>query len=633
MKVNDKKIVHYIKFLPFYFLITTTIIFILYILIENRYSLQNEKKSLETQLISSYKEKIKDETLKVVNYIDEQLKNNEYNLINELKEKDLTAIQIISNIYEINKDKSREEILEKVRTALEKIRFFNDRGYYYILDSTGYCHFHPVFKQLQGRSLLEIQDVKGTYLTKEMIKIMGNNQTGYLNYYWYKPNDTKKQYEKIAYLHKFEPLDIFVISSDYLDSLTKKWQNNVISFLKSIDFKDNSHYFIINKKTGNYVFHKQKEFEGKHITEVNYVVDGNGFLNDIKKDKSNNYYTYEVKNPDGQITIKDSYVQVIEEWDWIIGIGYHKEDIDEIINIKGELLEEINYDNLIQTLVFMLFVSILVLLISKYFSKIIERRFKVYNFSINRKIVEIARQQRVLAQQSKMVAMGEMIENIAHQWRQPLSIISTCSTGLKLNKDYGNLTDELFYSNLKSINDSAQYLSQTIDDFRNYYQKSNDEKSFRIDELIEKSLQLLKIEIDKLDIDIQKELKKVQLIGYENELLQVILNILNNSIYQFKTLEDLDKYILRINIHKNDDYITLNFIDNGGGIDPEIIDRIFEPYFTTKDKNMGTGIGLYMSKNIVEKHFNGTMNAKNIVINEENNNYKGVKFSIKIQQK
>jgi len=226
-----------------------------------------------------------------------------------------------------------------------------------------------------------------------------------------------------------------------------------------------------------------------------------------------------------------------------------------------------------------------------------------------------------------------MIENIAHQWRQPLSIISTCSTGLKLNKDYGNLTDELFYSNLKSINDSAQYLSQTIDDFRNYYQKSNDEKSFRIDELIEKSLQLLKIEIDKLDIDIQKELKKVQLIGYENELLQVILNILNNSIYQFKTLEDLDKYILRINIHKNDDYITLNFIDNGGGIDPEIIDRIFEPYFTTKDKNMGTGIGLYMSKNIVEKHFNGTMNAKNIVINEENNNYKGVKFSIKIQQK
>ncbi len=633
MKVNDKKIVHYIKFLPFYFLITTTIIFILYILIENRYSLQNEKKSLETQLISSYKEKIKDETLKVVNYIDEQLKNNEYNLINELKEKDLTAIQIISNIYEINKDKSREEILEKVRAALEKIRFFNDRGYYYILDSTGYCHFHPVFKQLQGRSLLEIQDVKGTYLTKEMIKIMENNQTGYLNYYWYKPNDTKKQYEKIAYLHKFEPLDIFVISSDYLDSLTKKWQNNVISFLKSIDFKDNSHYFIINKKTGNYVFHKQKEFEGKHITAVNYVVDGNGFLNDIKKDKSNNYYTYEVKNPDGQITIKDSYVQVIEEWDWIIGIGYHKEDIDEIINIKGELLEEINYDNLIQTLVFMLFVSILVLLISKYFSKIIERRFKVYNFSINRKIVEIARQQRVLAQQSKMVAMGEMIENIAHQWRQPLSIISTCSTGLKLNKDYGNLTDELFYSNLKSINDSAQYLSQTIDDFRNYYQKSNDEKSFRIDELIEKSLQLLKIEIDKLDIDIQKELKKVQLIGYENELLQVILNILNNSIYQFKTLEDLDKYILRINIQKNDDYITLNFIDNGGGIDPEIIDRIFEPYFTTKDKNMGTGIGLYMSKNIVEKHFNGTMNAKNIVINEENNNYKGVKFSIKIQQK
>ena len=634
MKVNDKKIINYIKYLPFYFLILTTIIFTFYIIVNNYIKTENEKKELRTKHILQYNNSVKNETLKVVDFVDAQINRNQEDLIKVLSEKNTTAYNIVNSIYQNNKTKSKEEMIKSIKIALSDIRFFEGRGYYYILGlEDGYCYFHPVFKELENKSLLEIQDAKGLYLTKEMLKILKTNEEGYLKYHWYKKGIEDKQFEKIAYLRKFEPLGIYIVSSDYVDSLMDRWKKEVIIFLESVKFRDENNYFIIDKKTGKYVYHKQKDFIGKHISTTGYIQDSKSFFNKAKNFDDGSLLTYKVKLNNGQITNKTSYIQVINDWDWIVGIGYYDQNINAILDDEKKLLDEIHIRNLITTLIFLILISVVVLLISRYFSRIIERRFKVYNFSINRKIVEIARQQRVLAQQSKMVAMGEMIENIAHQWRQPLSIISTCSTGLKINKEYGNLTDDVFESNVKSINDSAQYLSQTIDDFRNFYKTSNSEKPFRLDEIIEKSLQLLKVEMDSLKVSIDRDLRKIELLGYENELLQVILNLLNNSLYQFKNSNDIVNPIIKIALKKKDNVIHISFTDNGGGVDLSIIDRIFEPYFTTKDKSIGTGIGLYMSKNIIEKHFNGTMNVKNVVFKDDTKTYKGANFLIKIKQK
>lgn len=634
MKVNDKKIINYIKYLPFYFLILTTIIFTIYIIIDNYIKTENEKNKLKSEYTLKYNESVKNETLKVIDFVNAQINRNQNDLIKVLREKNSTAYHIVNSIYQNNKTKSKEEIIEHIKIALGNIRFFEGRGYYYILGlDDGFCHFHPVFKELENKSLIEVQDANGLYLTKEMLKIMKTNDEGYLSYYWYKKGIKDKQFEKVAYLSKFEPLGIYIVSSDYLDSLMDRWKNEVTIFLDSVNFKDENSYFIIDKKTGKYVYHKRREFIGKHISDAGYIQNSKDLSTNIKNFKEGSLHTYKVKLENDQIINKTSYIQVIDKWDWIVGIGYYDQSINEILENENEKLDEIHFNNLLTTLIFLIIISVVVLLISRYFSKIIERRFKVYNFSINRKIVEIARQQRILAQQSKMVAMGEMIENIAHQWRQPLSIISTCSTGLKINKEYGNLTDDIFESNINSINNSAQYLSQTIDDFRNFYKRSNLEKSFRVDELIEKSLQLLKVEIDSLKVKIDKDFKKIELYGYENELLQVVLNLINNSLYQFSNSNLVENALIRINIEKENNEIKISFIDNGGGISPSIIDRIFEPYFTTKDKTIGTGIGLYMSKNIIEKHFDGTLHVKNVLINEDNKNYKGAKFIIRIKHK
>ncbi len=631
MKVNDQKIISYIKYLPFYFVIATSIIYITFVLVDNHFKEENEKLELKKKLEIQYKNQIKNETLKIVDFINVQKDKNKEELVKILKEKNDTAYDIVRSIYDKNKDKNKQEIIELIKNALDKIRFFNGRGYYYIIGlEDGYCYFHPVFKSLENRSLLEIQDAKGLYLTKEMIKIVKTNDEGYLNYHWYKEGDKTNQYEKIAYLKKFEPLGIYIVSSDYVDALTVKWKSNVESLLTSISFKDETHFFIINKKTGLYDFHKNPNLIGKDFNSQNHVINPQKLILELNKPNSNGLYKYNIKGAQNKILEKTSYFYTIEDWDWIIGIGYLDENIRQFIQTEQIKLENYHSHNLMNNLIFMIIVSIAVLLFSKYFSNIIERRFKIYNFSINRKIVEIGRQQRIMAQQSKMAAMGEMIENIAHQWRQPLSIISTAATGLKISKEFNNLDDETFFSSLKSINDSSQYLSNTIEDFRNYYQKSNETKDFRIDETIEKCIQLLKPKIDSNNIEIIKDIKKLNYYGSENELLQVLMNLLNNSCDQFHVTNNVQTPVIKIKLYKNIDTIFIEVSDNAGGIDSEIIERIFEPYFTTKNKNIGTGIGLYMSKNIIEKSFNGKIDAKNIVLNHQDNTFNGAKFTISI---
>ena len=631
MKVNDQKIISYIKYLPFYFVIATSIIYITFVLVDNHFKEENEKLELKKKLEIQYKNQIKNETLKIVDFINVQKDKNKEELVKILKEKNDTAYDIVRSIYDKNKDKNKQEIIELIKNALDKIRFFNGRGYYYIIGlEDGYCYFHPVFKSLENRSLLEIQDAKGLYLTKEMIKIVKTNDEGYLNYHWYKEGDKTNQYEKIAYLKKFEPLGIYIVSSDYVDALTVKWKSNVESLLTSISFKDETHFFIINKKTGLYDFHKNPNLIGKDFNSQNHVINPQKLILELNKPNSNGLYKYNIKGAQNKILEKTSYFYTIEDWDWIIGIGYLDENIRQFIQTEQIKLENYHSHNLMNNLIFMIIVSIAVLLFSKYFSNIIERRFKIYNFSINRKIVEIGRQQRIMAQQSKMAAMGEMIENIAHQWRQPLSIISTAATGLKISKEFNNLDDETFFSSLKSINDSSQYLSNTIEDFRNYYQKSNETKDFRIDETIEKCIQLLKPKIDSNNIEIIKDIKKLNYYGNENELLQVLMNLLNNSCDQFHVTNNVQTPVIKIKLYKNIDTIFIEVSDNAGGIDSEIIERIFEPYFTTKNKNIGTGIGLYMSKNIIEKSFNGKIDAKNIVLNHQDNTYNGAKFTISL---
>jgi signal transduction histidine kinase len=243
---------------------------------------------------------------------------------------------------------------------------------------------------------------------------------------------------------------------------------------------------------------------------------------------------------------------------------------------------------------------------------------------------EIKESERILFQQSKLASMGEMLGNIAHQWRQPLSLISTVATGTKFEKEMNTLTDENLCKSMDSINTSTQYLSQTIEDFRCFFDPHNSKiTKFNIRDTIEKTLKLINIQLVVKDINIIKEIDNYQLESSENELIQVLINILNNS-RDILIYSEIKTKLIFIKTYKKDLNYYIEISDNGEGIDDSILDKIFDPYFTTKHKHHGTGIGLYMSQELIKKVFNGELTFKNEIYTYKDIEYTGAKFTIKL---
>lgn len=245
-----------------------------------------------------------------------------------------------------------------------------------------------------------------------------------------------------------------------------------------------------------------------------------------------------------------------------------------------------------------------------------------------KRILEKSQQKdRILAQQQKMVSMGQMIENIAHQWRQPLSVISTNASAIKLKKEMNLLKDDELIKTVEQIVNTSKYLSQTIDDFRYFFRPQKDKEIFSLASCIKKCLDLINENFVQNNIKIIYKLEDINVIGYETELIQVLINILNNSKDAF-VQNNIDKKLIFITLKEINKKVHIEIYDNALGVSQNILDKVFEPYFTTKYKSSGTGIGLYMSKEIVTRHMDGDIFMDNYEFTYENEKYKGAKLSI-----
>jgi C4-dicarboxylate-specific signal transduction histidine kinase len=225
-------------------------------------------------------------------------------------------------------------------------------------------------------------------------------------------------------------------------------------------------------------------------------------------------------------------------------------------------------------------------------------------------LLESVQKDKVLLQQSKLAIMGEMISMIAHQWRQPLSTINMVVQSLMLKNSLEELKPQELDKELKDIKDISFDLNQTIDDFKQFFKPTKERVETNIKECIEDSLKLINpIVVDNsIKIDIRQD-KDISLSIYDKEFKQVVINILNNAKDALIQNNIENKEIL-IDIKSLDDKVLITFADNAGGIPEDIIDKIFEPYFSTKSKN-SSGVGLYMCKMIVDEHLDGLLTAYN----------------------
>ncbi|RLA76251.1 MAG: sensor histidine kinase [Epsilonproteobacteria bacterium] len=243
------------------------------------------------------------------------------------------------------------------------------------------------------------------------------------------------------------------------------------------------------------------------------------------------------------------------------------------------------------------------------------RELAELNASLEQKVKQEVEKNRIkdqhMIQQAKFAQMGEMLSMIAHQWRQPLAAISATSASLELKSILGKADSKTIVMYTKNISDYSQHLSSTIDDFRTFFKPDKQKSESSYSKILDSVFGIIEISLKNKNIKLIKELNlEIKFVTHINELKQVILNLIKNAEDILIEKEVKDPYI-KISTYSKDDKYILEVSDNGGGVAEDILPKIFDAYFSTKLDKGGTGLGLYMSKMIIDDHCSGKLSVSN----------------------
>ena len=455
-------------------------------------------------------------------------------------------------------------------------------------------------------------------------------------YYLNKKKTLKKEITTV-----FDILNYNINKSNLNDAQLKA---DAIKLLNNITFEEKkSNYFFVyevkNMQGGDdfaklVVNPNRPDLVGQLISTKYEDTDGKRFREDFLKDireTGESYTQYAYKKPDSnESKYKLSYFKYYEKWNWIISAGIYTDDIEDEIEIKRKDLQKKVKNQVAQNIIlFLMFLSIAIL-ISIAISQRIDLILKSYenkvrtnakeleelNQSLEEKVKEEIEKNRekeqLLVQKSKFIALGEMISNIAHQWRQPLSELSSILMFIKFKYSINALDSETMQRKSQEADRVLEYMSHTIDDFRNFFMPKKEKEEFNLLKEVQLVMNIISSTLDNYNIKVEMNIdENIKIITYLNEYKQVVLNILSNA-KDILIDKNLKNPLIKITVSEDKNYVILNIEDNGGGVLVEPKGKIFEPYFTTKEDSNGTGIGLYMSKIIVEKNMKGKLRVKNI---------------------
>ena len=637
---SEKNILIIVKYGATASILLFSLIITLIFINEKKEELNREITTLKSNYLKENKEIIKNEVDKTIVLINDEIKKSENILKEFLKKKVYEAHRVATILYNEEKNNSlnghihtEEHIFNTIKHALRGMSYEDNRGYFFIDDINGKKLLQPFNEEFEGEKLLDFEDVHGYKFVQKIVQTIKNKTEDYDEYYWYKPNDKTKIYKKMSFYKYFEPFNVAIGAGEYLVDFEERQKLKVLEWIRKIKHNENGYIFIYDKK-GLCLSHIKEECIGQNRIEVqdkegNYIIKN---LLSFTKEKKEGYYRYLSSFSDNfDSPEKISYVKLFDKWEWVIGTGFYLSKLKNEIKVKEERLIANSELVINKILTISIIITILMIAISFYISNTIARKFNTYKKNIDKEIKNTIKKEKLLAQQSKMAVMGEMIGNIAHQWKQPLSLISMSNSLVKINRETeGFNTEEEINEALENIDNSVVYLSSTVDDFRNFFSANKEKTFFSIETIFDKTFKLINSEFKNSNIEIVKNIQDVKISGYQNELLQVLINIIKNAKDEFiRKEENSKKQFLFIDVYEENNNAVIKIKDSSGGIPNEIFENIFKAYFSTKRDSGGTGIGLYMSRQII-KSMDGEINVSNVEYEFEDEKYIGAEFTIKL---
>ncbi len=652
---DEINILRTVKLAPL-FILVLSLIAILLIFKNNNGHFNREVDHIRADSILERTQLIKNEVLKVHDLIQSEKAQSIKKIKNSLQERVREAHAIASSIYRNNQDKSESEIKLLISDALRDIRFNKGRGYFFVYQSDGLSVMHPILPHLQNTNIWDFQDVKGSYVIRNLSKIATSAGEGFYRWWWRKPTDTETEYEKIGYSKYFAAFDWFIGTGDYVLDYEEELKKEILDRISRVKYGNDGYIFVVDEK-GTYLSHIDKQYIGKNRLDL---IDSNGILitQEIIKaaQRGEGYLSYigTIKPSTGLPAKKTSFIKGFQDWHWAIGSGAYLDDIESVVRSKKIALNEKNQLKLLQTLALGATISLILFLISLAFSNNIKHRFQRYKANVTEKtqqlnelnlnlekkvsnrtqalaasnkeleltLTSLKSTQEKLIVSEKMVSMVGLVTGVAHELNTPLGIMVTSISQIEdeIDKIFQKIKSQQLTRNELQRSEKACRLGvellssnlnksvQLIKSFKSLstYTEPEQVQKFSVNKLIkslsdsyqselkEHNTQLILVFIDEVIIK-----------SYKDVIIDVLTQLIENSLTH--AFNDINSPCITIRVSATNDDLIIDYLDNGVGLCEEGKHKIFELFYTTKRNSNCTGLGMPIIYNQVTQNLQGTI--------------------------